>query len=395
MVEFPVYNILSLATHRLASLFSNNVSLEISSRLTSILLSLGSAFLIYLISFQISRNYLAAVFSLSVFLFLPFSIYYSRTLLPEPTAVFFLLLTLYLYPRHLFFSSIPFALAILVKPYTAILLFPPLIFYTFSLHYFPRRFSLLILFSLTSLLPFALWRLWIRQFPEGIPAAGWLLNEGGLRLRPAWFRWLFFERIGKLILGVYGAVPLFLGFAHRSRHSPHLFLSLIIGVLLYFLIIARGNIQHDYYQFLIIPYLSLIIGSGLYYLAAFVFPQRLVSFSVIFLLSVFSLAFSWYQIQEYYRINNPVIVKAGQTADRLLPSNALVIAPYNGDTAFLYQTNRSGFPIEIYDFNHLFSLYSAYPLYYISTNYNDYTNEMAAKYPAIFRSSEFIILKIN
>ena len=31
--------------------------------------------------------------------------------------------------------------------------------------------------------------------------------------------------------------------------------------------------------------------------------------------------------------------------DRLLPKDATVIAPYNGDTAFLYATNRNGYPI--------------------------------------------------
>ena len=35
---------------------------------------------------------------------------------------------------------------------------------------------------------------------------------------------------------------------------------------------------------------------------------------------------------------------AGEKADSILPSNAKVIAPYNGDTTFLYYINRPGWP---------------------------------------------------
>ena len=55
--------------------------------------------------------------------------------------------------------------------------------------------------------------------------------------------------------------------------------------------------------------------------------------------------FGFYEIKGYYWINRPQIVEAGQAVDRLLPKDATVVAPYNGDAAFLYQTNRRGYPI--------------------------------------------------
>jgi hypothetical protein len=60
---------------------------------------------------------------------------------------------------------------------------------------------------------------------------------------------------------------------------------------------------------------------------------------------VFSLGFSWYEVRGYYQINHPEIVEAGKRADEILPKEAKVIAPYGGDTAFLYQTNRQGWPV--------------------------------------------------
>jgi hypothetical protein len=52
----------------------------------------------------------------------------------------------------------------------------------------------------------------------------------------------------------------------------------------------------------------------------------------------------WNQIVGDYNINHPEIIEAGREVDKITPKNALVVAPYNGDTAFLYQTNRWGWP---------------------------------------------------
>src|SRR3990167_9229416 len=56
-------------------------------------------------------------------------------------------------------------------------------------------------------------------------------------------------------------------------------------------------------------------------------------------------AFGAFETRGYYWINKPQIVKAGKAVDQLLPKDATIIAPYNGDAAFLYQTNRHGYPV--------------------------------------------------
>ncbi len=60
---------------------------------------------------------------------------------------------------------------------------------------------------------------------------------------------------------------------------------------------------------------------------------------------IFTFALGYFEVQGYYWINKPQIVEAGKAVDRLLPKNATVIAPLGGDTSFLYQTNRHGYPV--------------------------------------------------
>ena len=57
------------------------------------------------------------------------------------------------------------------------------------------------------------------------------------------------------------------------------------------------------------------------------------------------LMFGWYVIRDFYSIQHPAIIEAGKAVDELTPKDAKVIAPYNGDTAFLYQTNCQGWPV--------------------------------------------------
>ena len=376
MVELPIYNLIAAG-------LSKFCSVEIASRLVSIFFSLGSALLVYFITISWTKNFKIGFFAFSIFLFLPFNIYYSRTILPEPTAVFFMLLSLYLFTTNFYLSAIALAISVLIKPYTALLLFP--IFLFLSWH---KKITAKFAFCLIAFLPLFFWRLWIKNFPAGIPASAWLFNGGKMRFRPVWFRWLFYERIGKLIMGVLGVIPLYLGLAFRKNKNRSLCFFLFLGILTYFTVIARGNIQHDYYQILIIPFIAIITGIGLNYM--FKFSSFLGTIIVI----IFALAFSWYQIRDYYIIDS-AIVEAGQAAQQFLPKDAWVIAPRNGDTAFLYQTNHAGWPIEIYDLETLKSRYPEKKFYLVTVNKNSYTTELKEKYSVIIDNNNYTIVDLN
>ncbi|HEX8923880.1 MAG TPA: hypothetical protein VF828_04050 [Patescibacteria group bacterium] len=417
MVELPVYNLLSEIFFRNTQKLFPQISLEMASRWVSLIFSLGSAFMIFMVVYQNTNSFWPSLLASAVFLFLPFSIYYSRAILPGSTAMFFMLLALYLFRINIIFSALAFALAVLIRPFTAFIITPTLAVYTFQKYLkilSIKNLVYLIIFSIISMGPFFWWRHWIQQFSAGIPSSAWLFNVTGkpflpewihgfnvsfinhfIAFRPMWFNWLFHERLAKLILASYGLIPFFLGFAYRKNNAQKLSFSLFAGMIFYFIIVAGGNIRHDYYQFLIMPVIAIIVGFGLYYMANFVFKSLPFSIFSVVIISLATIYFSWSQISPYYNINNPDIIDAGRKVNEIIPKNSLVVAPYQGDTAFLYQTNHSGYPTEIYDVTAIKKENPSLPLYFVSVNYDNYTNSMIKTYKTIYRNDHFIILDLN
>lgn len=392
MVEFPLYNLAHLGVFRISGL-----NLETSGRLTSVILSLISLSLIYLIAEKIS-NKRVALFSSLFFAFMPFNIFYSRVILPEPLMVTLFLSSFYLLLRSRFLlSSLLLALALLVKPYAIFFTLPYLLVFYKKLKNKKINLLHILIFAVITLTPFVLWRLWIANFPAGIPASSWLFNQNGIRFRPAWFRWLFAERLGKLILGYWASIFLVLGVLKKPLKSLQWTYSLLgLGVIIYFSVLASGNITHDYYQSIIIPIIALILGRGVDTLISL--PKKSFSRPILWgtalIVFSFSLAFSWYEIKGLYQINNYSIVNAGRAADKLLPKDAKVIAPYMGDTAFLYQINRYGWPLLTYDLDKLIELGATH---YISVNYDDQTNIIKSNpdFSVLTENKEFVIVKLS
>jgi len=160
-------------------------------------------------------------------------------------------------------SGVAAGIALLVKPYAIFLLLPVGILYVMTFRFHIRWIITAVIVAVITVLPLFLWRQWILKFPEGIPVYTWLLNGGNIRFKGAWFYWLFAERIGKLILGYWGVLFLGIGIVVKGkRQEKFVYPVLALGTLLYMVIIARGNVQHDYYQILILPTLCLYVGKG-------------------------------------------------------------------------------------------------------------------------------------
>ena len=408
-VEFPLYN--------LAHFFIDQVligyNLEMKGRLTSVLASLGS--LIFL--FLLVRKYcgrLAAALTAFFFAVLPFNIFFSRVILPEPFLVFTTSGMIYFFDRWqgergvkkilLFLISFVFTLsALLVKPY-AVFLFLPLIYLWFR--HRPLNFISFIklgVFFLLAILPLLWWRWWASHYPEGTPANLWLLNGDGIRFKGAFFFWLFADRLGRLILGFYGLPLLISGILAKKDKEGLLFHIWGLSLLLYVTIFATGNVRHDYYQVLTIPIISIYLAKGVIFLEflAQKFTGRLKTYSLVLILIIFMEMFGWYYIRDFYNINHPEIVGAGQAVELMTPAKALVIAPYNGDTAFLYQTRRAGWPIMEKTVEEMINM-SAH--YYVSVNFDDLTKELYAratdadlsrrKYKLIKASDKFVLIQL-
>ncbi len=351
-VEFPIYNV---AQAGLFELFGR-LTLEEWGRIVSIVSSLFSAVFLYLLikkRFGKTAGFLVSFF----FLFIPFSIYYSRTILPDTSMVTATLGAIYffqlwiekdsrfrIYDLRFVLATVLMVAAFLLKPYAAFFTLPMiyLAYEKFGLS-FIKKWQLW-LFMIISLVPLGLWRLWMQQYPEGIPANAWLFNGGNIRFTGAFFYWIFADRIGRLILGYWGMALLILGFLakYKKGNFPYV-LSYVLSSLVYIVVIARGNVQHDYYQILIIPSIAIMAGiGGASLLEKDQGYRTYVNYILFFICTIFMLAFGWYFVRDYFNINDPSIIAAGAAVNRLTPKNAKVIANYNGDTSFLYQTQRNG-----------------------------------------------------
>lgn len=407
MVEFPLYQGIAAILFRIYPGFS----IEIWLRLIAIAASTGTALLLGSMVFIYGRKW-AAVFTMLTYAVLPYSVFYGRAILPDTIMVFCSVAGIFLLflsgrvgkkmkkGMYMSVSFLAFAAAILVKPYAVFLLIPAVPF-LFSGRPWLKKILIGGIFAAVVIGPFLLWRMWILQYPEGIPASEWLLNGNGIRFKGAWFEWLFAERLGKLILGYWGMIPFGLGLALLwGRKKEGLFISLLGGgTLLYLMVVASGNVQHDYYQILCIPFVSLVTGMSI---ASLVFPKShgiggvhpLAGRCLAFLSLGFACMFSWYTVRTYYWINRPEIVEAGQLADSMLPADAKVIAPYNGDTTFLYQTKRQGWPLG-FDIEEKIA---AGATHYVTVSPSDEdleTRDLARDYTVLVRTDTYAIIDLT
>jgi 4-amino-4-deoxy-L-arabinose transferase-like glycosyltransferase len=370
MVEPPIYQTVVAGFYRLWGVQ------ERWARLVSILFYLGGMLFLYFLVERLLNKWvgLLAVFFMAV---LPYGIFYGRVIMPEPMMLFALLGMLYWFYRWIEEDKGRLVIGILAWFFTAwalsIKTFP--IFLALPMFYLVwQKWGLgfvkqkkLWLFAILAVLPLLGWRWWIAHFPEGIPSYEWLFNLGGIRFRPAFFRWIFAERIGKLILGYWGLPLLVLGLILRpgKKRSPaqqqavygaksrtelrsgagegwffHWWLG---AFLVYVAVFASGNVTHDYYQVPFIPIAAIFLAKGSWWLIAggrqaF---NKLLCTMLFVLCSAFMLGFSWFEVRGFYLVQGGVDL-AGRAVDELTPKDALVLTGDSNDATLLYNTNRHG-----------------------------------------------------
>ncbi len=397
LAEFPLYNIIA---HPLYLLFGVKESLL---RLVSAFFSSASAIVLFFLVKKYSPR-LTAYLSALFWVIIPFNIYYGRVTMPDPLHVFLsilaLLLTTIWLEKKTFFSSvlagIALALAILTKPYGIILGLPITFLLLISWGRESKKNWLQVLtFSLLSLIPYLLWKWHINRYPEGQFGTDWLFNSTNIRFTGAFFRWIIFERLNKLILGAGGFVLFFIGLiCPKEKKEWFFYLSWLAALIIFICIIATGNVTHDYYQLPLVPILAILAARGTEFILKIGqgFWRKILNGGVALSLIAMMLTFGWFEIRGFYQINNPAIVEAGKFVDQTLPQNARVIAPYNWDPAFLYQTNRIGWP-EITD--SIEEMIKKGANYYISVNYDKKTKEIMGQYNIIEENETFVVVKLT
>lgn len=396
-VEFPIYS----SVVYFGYLLNGGVDERIA-RFVSAVFFVFSAIFIYLIVKKYSTK-IHALLSAFIFVSLPFGVYFGRVTLPEPSLIFFSLGMFYFVDRwitennkKLFISALIFtALAFLTKPMALFFLLP--LGYTYYLKEglkFPRlRY---FVFIILALIPFAAWRTWILNFPEGIPASTWLLNGNGIRFRPAFFRWIIGDRLGREILSIAGGALFFLGLLVKPLSKSNYLLHLLtLSSFLYLIVFATGNVQHDYYQILLMPALSIFLARGFWILfkGIPIFLPRIITIPLALFLLLMTYYLTGLEIKGLYQVNNWPIVRAGRVADAILPQDAIVLAPYQGDSAFLYQINRNGFS-QIMSTTELM-MRDFGVNYYVSTTKDTRTAWLMKKYTVMVDDAEFVIIDLT
>src|SRR5260221_1222631 len=406
-VEFPLYNI---AQAGLFTLF-HTFTLEQWGRLVTIFSSIvGSLFLFLFVKRRANAH--VAWFVLLFLLFLPYNIYYGRTILPDTSMIATMLGGLFFLDKwldgfrekkknipnilYLFLALLCTAMSFLLKGYTLFygLSFLTLIYSVMKFKLF-KRWELWV-FALVSMLPFILWRQYILSYPEGIPVSEWLFNANGIRFHPAFFRWIFYERLTKLIGGFGNAVYIPLGILGiwKLRKDILFFFSFVLSAAIYVFVIATGNVQHDYYQIVIMPAIAIMMGFGAVWLLQLLknFLPVYISYSVVVLIILGGFWISWIQVRDYFNINNIAVVHAGEIVAKNTPKNAKIIAPYDGDTTLLYYTKRKGWP----SFEHsLPELHKMGADFLVLVNPKPADYGIGKEYAIIVATKEYILFNLN
>ncbi|MBP9797550.1 glycosyltransferase family 39 protein [Candidatus Woesebacteria bacterium] len=358
-VEFPLYNAATALVYKAIPM----VPIEQIARYITIFCSLiVIASLYYLVRLEVSR--LSAICAGLIYAVFPFFVYYSRVVLPETPGLACMSISIVL--LYMYMKSKPGSLKLLqfilacVGAAAALLIKPTLIFYLIvagCMYWAKYRLSIFkridaYLYVALAILPMIAWRMYIQQFPVGIPAYDWLITtvntyEGPkvIFMRPAFFRWIFHERILNLIMGGWAAVFIVIGALKRSTRSMTIPYGIGLSALTYLLTFQGGNVQHDYYQTLILPALAVFAGIGI----AMIYENKktfthpfLVSIIVVGLLG-FSWLMSYETVKGYYGYSEQLIQTA-KIIDTITPKDALVITESVGDTTLLYNARRRGMP---------------------------------------------------
>jgi len=201
MVEFPFYN----ALNAILAVNFKSISLEVWARLITISTALVTSFFLYLIGKKVINKW-GGILSAFFYLFIPYNIYFTRVILPDPMGVMFGVISLWAFLEFagngkkllLIISGIFFGCAMLIKPYLGFYLFP--IAYLALKKYGLRKFLKdkkvilgTLMFSVLAFVPFFLWRWWESKFPAGIPFYLWAFNGDLIRFKPSWWYWIFGE----------------------------------------------------------------------------------------------------------------------------------------------------------------------------------------------------------
>ena len=268
--EFPAY------TFTVASVYKIFGTNEALARLLSALLSVASIYFVYLLARELLGK-TAATWSALFFAFLPMQIFYGRTIMPESLLMLGISGGVYFFYRwyrrgdlaDIVLSGAFIAIACLIKPPTLYLFLP--LAYLAWLRYRTRALSQpqLWLFTAIVLVPLALWYYHAHQLylETGLTFGIWTYGSdkwGNWNLLGSLDFWktVLWDHLARQ-LAFLGFVLLEIGLVVKRRDREEYMLDIwLVALVIYVLLVAKGNFAHEYYLVPAMVPMALVIGKG-------------------------------------------------------------------------------------------------------------------------------------
>lgn len=295
----------------------------------------------------------------------PMNIYFGRAFMPESAMLCCSVFGIYFFSqwmdkqdlKNFLFAFLFVSFAILIKLPTAYIGLPLLFL---ALNKYGNKAFInwkIILFVILVFLPVALWYYHAHQlFINGGASFGiWNAGEDkwgnfNLIITPKFYNDIFLASIAERHLTYAGFVMFLVGlFIKRQSKQERLFDWWLIAVIVYFLIVAKGNNVHDYYQLPFALPACVFIGKAF---AKVIDPDNIrlsfqrskLWFSLTTVVFICLVLLSYFRMENFMSkedVNSPIF-KLSNEIQSVSSRDELVITMSSGNPAVLYHTHRKG-----------------------------------------------------
>ena len=355
-LEFPLPEAIAALAYRM---FGESIPL---ARLVFLCFFAGALLYFYKITDLLFGQQQARLATL-VYLCLPLSIFYSRAIHIDFSALFPAHAMLYYYLvgvknrrwKYILYSSLFAVPAVVIKAPYAFCFALPMFFFAIRQNALARTVRTGGFYLLPAV-AFGLWQHHVNILNDAAPDWNYILHYRKMTQSAAWYFgnveqrlslypwWILLQRGVLEVAGIGGIVFFLLGWRRQSRLPHfHFLLSWMLGLAVYVLIFFNLNFVHNYYQIPLMAPVAILCAAGLH-AAASAKPAKL--FVFLGLLAAANIA---YTEKAYYKVAWEHL-EAGRLIRRHTPDTALVIVTCGQmdcrNPKILYRAQRKGWSIE-------------------------------------------------
>ncbi|MBP9096925.1 MAG: glycosyltransferase family 39 protein, partial [Ignavibacteria bacterium] len=395
-------------------------------RILSVIFSLFLIYGIYILVRKfISEN--AGLWSALIYGIIPLNIYFNRAVMPETTFLMCSVYGIYFFSEwidkekweYFIYAYLFVVFAVLIKIPCLYLGFP-LMFLAYTKYKWKLFINWKILMLVVLIfIPVVLWYYHANQLLKetGLTFGVWDSKDKwsnlNIILSFKFYNDVFFKSIAERHFTYAAFIPFVIGlFIKRNNLRERLFDVWLLSIVLYILLLAKGNQVHEYYQ---LPFLlPAVVFAGKAF--AKYFPVKITNFSsvenknwlsyIFILFFVLTLVLSYLRISNFYKnedLNSPLF-KMSEEIKKSSDKNDLIITVCNGDPLFLYRADRKGWVVnpDKIDLNNIKAkqkegakLISGEKSVLESDEEKKNFEELKKQYKVIADNEDYFILKLN